>query len=78
MHDMQLALVIVQMYEAELEETMPAGVKKLLNEEILGFDEKNTYHKSKAHPDPFLRSMAYWRLKDYVNALATLLETDVG
>ena len=31
-----------------------------------------------AHPDPFLRSMALWVLRDYTGSLNTLLQTNVG
>ena len=31
-----------------------------------------------AHPDPFLRSMAYWQTGDYISSLKTLLLTKVG
>lgn len=31
-----------------------------------------------AHPDPFLRSMALWVLRDYTGSLSTLLQTNVG
>lgn len=31
-----------------------------------------------AHPDPFLRSMALWLLRDYTGSLNTLLQTNVG
>lgn len=30
------------------------------------------------HPDPFLRSMALWILKDFTGSLNTLLLTNVG
>lgn len=30
------------------------------------------------HPDPFLRSMALWILKDPTGSLNTLLQTNVG
>lgn len=30
------------------------------------------------HPDPFLRSMAYWILKEHSTSLSTLLLTGVG
>lgn len=56
---------------------MPDSVKKILYTSILGSDEKgDNYDSSKAHPDPFLRSMAYWSLKDYRASLNTLLHSD--
>jgi hypothetical protein len=33
---------------------------------------------AQAHPDPFLRSMALWILKDYTGSLNTLLQTNTG
>lgn len=36
------------------------------------------YDSKRAHPDPFLRSMAFWKLGDYLSAVHTLLEDDVG
>lgn len=37
-----------------------------------------SYDPKRAHPDPFLRSMAFWKLGDYLSAVHTLLESDVG
>lgn len=31
-----------------------------------------------ANPDPFLRSMALWVLKDFTGSLNTLVQTNVG
>lgn len=31
-----------------------------------------------ANPDPFLRSMALWILKDFTGSLNTLVQTNVG
>lgn len=36
------------------------------------------YDPKRAHHDPFLRSMAFWKLGDYLSAVHTLLESDVG
>lgn len=36
------------------------------------------YNPKRAHQDPFLRSMAFWKLGDYLSAVHTLLENDVG
>jgi hypothetical protein len=48
-------------------------------QEVLGCDaEGNNYNPTKAHPDPFLRSMALWILKDYTGSLSTLLHTSMG
>ena len=76
--DVQLAIVIVRLYEGDIE-TVPETLKKILYKEALGRDKNgDNYHGSKAHPDPFLRSMAYWMLQDYSSALTTLLDTDLG
>lgn len=66
---MQLAIVIVRLYEGD-----SASLKRLLYEEILGCDaEGNNEDMTRAHPDPFLRSMALWTLKEHQAALSTLL-----
>ena len=76
--DVQLAIVIVRLYEGDIE-TVPETLKQILYKEALGRDKNGeNYHGSKAHPDPFLRSMAYWILQDYSSALTTLLDTDLG
>ncbi|KAG4080274.1 hypothetical protein HA402_010766 [Bradysia odoriphaga] len=76
--DLQLALIITRLYEGEHDAT-PPNYKKLLYEEILGCDkEGNNQDISMAHPDPFLRSMALWILKDYSGSLNTLLLNNVG
>lgn len=36
------------------------------------------YDPKRAHQDPFLRSMAFWKLGDYLSSVHTLLENDVG
>uniref|UniRef100_T1IMB2 RAVE complex protein Rav1 C-terminal domain-containing protein n=1 Tax=Strigamia maritima TaxID=126957 RepID=T1IMB2_STRMM len=78
LNDFQLAMIIVRLYEGELE-VLPHSLQRLLYEEILGCDKDgNNYDQSKANPDPFLRSMACWILKDCSNALNTLLQTDIG
>lgn len=76
--DLQLALIITRLYEGEHDAT-PRNYKKLLFEEILGCDsEGNNQDLSRAHPDPFLRSMALWILKDYSGSLNTLLLNNIG
>lgn len=76
--DLQLALVITRLYEGEHDAT-PPNYKKLLYEEVLGCDsDGNDQDISRAHPDPFLRSMALWLLKDYSGSLNTLLLNNVG
>lgn len=78
LEDLQLALIITRLYEGEHDAT-PPNFKKLLYEEILGCDKDgNNQDISMAHPDPFLRSMALWILKDYSGSLNTLLLNNVG
>uniref|UniRef100_A0A6B2EFJ9 Putative rabconnectin n=1 Tax=Phlebotomus kandelakii TaxID=1109342 RepID=A0A6B2EFJ9_9DIPT len=78
LEDIQLALVITRLYEGEHDPT-PPSFKKLLFEEILGCDsDGNNQDINRAHPDPFLRSMALWILKDYPGSLNTLLISNVG
>lgn len=58
---------------------MPDSVRRLFHRHILGCDDGGkTYKPSKAHSDPFLRSMALWLLKDYGSALSTLLQMGLG
>ncbi|XP_076053753.1 rabconnectin-3 alpha isoform X2 [Oratosquilla oratoria] len=76
LEDLQLAMVIIRLYEGELEST-PPSLRLLLQEVILGCDMNgDNYDPAKAHPDPFLRSTAHWVLRDYGNSLNTLLQTD--
>ncbi|XP_071118494.1 dmX-like protein 2 isoform X1 [Haliotis cracherodii] len=77
LHDIQLALVISHLYDGE--DMMPDSAKKIIYENILGCDEQGMSCDSlKAHPDPFLRSMSLWMLKDYKGALQTLMEVNIG
>jgi DmX-like protein len=76
--DLQLALIITRLYEGEHDNT-PPSFKRLIYEEILGCDKNGENQDwERAHPDPFLRSMALWILKDYSGSLSTLLQNDVG
>nr|XP_024216080.1 dmX-like protein 2 isoform X4 [Halyomorpha halys] len=78
LEDLQLAMVIARLYEGEMDST-PPNLKKLLYEEILGCDAKGENQDfTRVHPDPFLRSMALWILKDPTGSLNTLLHTNVG
>ncbi|CAG0879086.1 unnamed protein product [Darwinula stevensoni] len=78
LNDLQLAMVICRLYENDLGRT-PPSLKKLLYEEILGCNNEGKDQKlDRAHPDPFLRSMAYWMLGEYRESLNTLLLTNVG
>ncbi|XP_053977801.1 dmX-like protein 2 isoform X6 [Hylaeus volcanicus] len=76
LNDIQLAMVIARLYE---DDTTSPHMRRLLYEEILGCDKDGqNQDMNKAHPDPFLRSMALWILKDYAGSLNTLLLTNVG
>ncbi|XP_074651608.1 dmX-like protein 2 [Tubulanus polymorphus] len=76
--DIQLAIVIARLYENDLEESMPANLRRILREEVLGFNVNGETSSNKANTDPFLRSMCFWMLNDYQNALSTLLHTNTG
>ncbi|XP_011350264.1 dmX-like protein 2 isoform X5 [Ooceraea biroi] len=76
LNDIQLAMVIARLYEND---TSSPNMRRLLYEEILGCDKDGqNQDMSKVHPDPFLRSMALWILKDHSGSLNTLLLTNVG
>ncbi|CAG2055238.1 unnamed protein product, partial [Timema podura] len=78
LEDFQLAMVIARLYEGELDST-PASLKRLLYEEILGCNKDGENQDlSRAHPDPFLRSMTLWILKDHTGSLNTLLQSNTG
>nr|XP_016852002.1 PREDICTED: dmX-like protein 2 isoform X2 [Anolis carolinensis] len=73
MEDIQLALVIARLYESEFE--ISSTYTAILYEKILGCEKDGTkFSCTKLHPDPFLRSLAYWVMKEYTRALDTLLE----
>ncbi|CAH0724979.1 unnamed protein product, partial [Brenthis ino] len=70
--DLQLAMVVARLYETD--SALPSSLKKLLMDEILGGETENgEMDLEHAHPDPFVRSMALWELKQYGDALDTLL-----
>ncbi|GIY65182.1 dmX-like protein 2 [Caerostris extrusa] len=76
--DLQLAMVVIRLYEGEIDTVTPS-LKRLLFEEVLGCEaDGSNYIPSKAYPDPFIRCMARWILQDYCGSLTTLLQTDVG
>nr|XP_042903510.1 dmX-like protein 2 [Parasteatoda tepidariorum] len=78
LNDLQLAMVVIRLYEGEIDTVTPS-LKKLLFTEVLGCESDGTnYIPSKAYPDPFIRCMARWILQDYCGSLTTLLQTDVG
>jgi len=73
MEDLQLAMVVARLYEADYESS--STCQGLLYEKVLGCNRDGSgYHCSRLHPDPFLRSISFWILKDYTRALDTLLE----
>ncbi|XP_028970574.1 dmX-like protein 2 isoform X1 [Esox lucius] len=73
MEDIQLAMVVARLYEADFESS--STCQAILYEKVLGCKRDGTdYHCTKLHPDPFLRSIAFWIMKDYTKALDTLLE----
>ena len=68
--DLQLAIVITRLYKTELDEQMPQQVTRLLYQECIGADQHGANQDiANAHPDPFIRSMAHWMLKDYSASL---------
>lgn len=70
--DLQLAMVITRLYEEELE--MSASHKQLLFYHIFACDpDGNKIEETQPSRDPFLRSIAYWMIKDYTQALETLV-----
>ncbi|EDW66250.2 dmX-like protein 2 [Drosophila virilis] len=76
LEDFQLALIIARLYEGDAE---GCYYHRLLNEHVLGTDvETGRCDLTRAHPDPFLRSMTYWNLKKYQESLNTLLLNGVG
>lgn len=76
LEDFQLALIIARLYEGDTE---GCYYHRLLNEHILGTEvETGRCDLTRAHPDPFLRSMTYWNLKKYQESLNTLLLNGVG
>uniref|UniRef100_A0A3P9PH28 Dmx like 1 n=1 Tax=Poecilia reticulata TaxID=8081 RepID=A0A3P9PH28_POERE len=76
MQDLQLALVISRLYESEFE--ISSTYKKILQRHVLGQDKQvsiiSCVFQIPVHPDPFLRSIAFWVLEDYSRALDTLIE----
>uniref|UniRef100_A0A8C9JMI8 Dmx like 2 n=1 Tax=Panthera tigris altaica TaxID=74533 RepID=A0A8C9JMI8_PANTA len=73
MEDIQLAMVIARLYESEFETS--STYISILNQKILGCQKDGSgFDCKRLHPDPFLRSLAYWVMKDYTRALDTLLE----
>uniref|UniRef100_H2LEH3 Dmx like 1 n=1 Tax=Oryzias latipes TaxID=8090 RepID=H2LEH3_ORYLA len=71
MQDLQLALVISRLYESEFETS--STYKKILQRTEKKLFIKCFFPQIPTHPDPFLRSIAYWVLEDYSRALDTLI-----
>ena len=71
LHDLQLALVIVRLHEGDNSPIYERVLKRF----ILGIDSKSDScsYPEEPSPDPFLRSIALWLLKDYLGSLQTLL-----
>ncbi len=73
MEDIQLAMIVARLYEADYESS--STCQGILYERVLGCNRDGSeFSCTKLHPDPFLRSIAYWIMKDYTRALDTLLE----
>lgn len=66
LNDIQLAMTLIRLHDSD--SGLPENLKKLLLTEILG-------NKT---ADPFLRSMAYWKLGDYNSAVRTLLDGETN
>ena len=77
LEDIQLAILIGRMYDGATE-NYPACVQGILKTKILGYSQDDEMALSDAHPDPFLRSIGFWILKDYEASLTTLLDRNVG
>uniref|UniRef100_A0AAY4EI42 RAVE complex protein Rav1 C-terminal domain-containing protein n=1 Tax=Denticeps clupeoides TaxID=299321 RepID=A0AAY4EI42_9TELE len=73
MEDIQLAMIVARLYEADYESS--STCQGVLYEKVLGCKRDGSgFNCTKLHPDPFLRSISYWIMKDYTRALDTLLE----
>uniref|UniRef100_A0A8C5MH23 Dmx like 1 n=1 Tax=Leptobrachium leishanense TaxID=445787 RepID=A0A8C5MH23_9ANUR len=76
LYDIQLALVLARLYEPEFEKS--SSYKSILQKRVLGIESPGKEPTlSFMHSDPFVRSMAYWILGDYSQALNTLLKQPV-
>lgn len=74
--DLQLAMVISRLYDGEIN-AVPDSLTNLLHKHVLGM-ESGSMDLDQAHPDPFLRSIALWIIKDYSGSLSTLVTPNVG
>ncbi|XP_048190248.1 dmX-like protein 1 isoform X2 [Perognathus longimembris pacificus] len=78
LNDIQLALVIARLHETEFDKS--TTYKSILQKKVLGIDSHVNGGSSSdvsVHCDPFLRSMAYWILEDYSDALETLIKQPI-
>lgn len=69
--DLQLALVIVRLHEGDGSPLY----ERLLKRFVLNIDSQSetSSYLDEPSPDPFLRSIALWLLRDYIGSLQTLL-----
>ncbi|VDK86479.1 unnamed protein product [Onchocerca ochengi] len=76
LQDLQLAIVIVRLCEKDYEDQNNL-LRELLCKEIFGAEVTNIKDfdvTPRANRNPFIRSMAYWHLKEYVRAANTLVD----
>lgn len=62
LNDIQLAIILIRLHDND--SNLPDNLKKLL-----------LYYPVRDHQDPFLRSMAFWKLGDYSSSVYTLLDS---
>lgn len=62
LNDIQLAIILIRLHDNDV--NLPDNLKKLL-----------LYYPVRDHQDPFLRSMAFWKLGDYSSSVYTLLDS---
>ena len=77
LEDIQLATLIGRLYDGATE-NYPACIQTIFKSHVLGCGENDEVDLSQANPDPFLRSIGHWILKDYEASLTTLLLRNVG
>ncbi|KAG9337028.1 hypothetical protein JZ751_029887 [Albula glossodonta] len=59
LEDIQLAMVVARLYESDYESS--ATCKGILHERVLGCNrDGSAFSCTRLHPDPFLRSIAFW------------------
>uniref|UniRef100_A0A0R3RIQ7 Rav1p_C domain-containing protein n=1 Tax=Elaeophora elaphi TaxID=1147741 RepID=A0A0R3RIQ7_9BILA len=76
LQDLQLAIVIVRLCERDYEKQGNL-LRELLCREVFGVEVTDTRDfdvTAGANRNPFVRSMAYWHLKEYVRAASTLVD----